>query len=108
MIHDPTFLKRNYSRIDEDFALFTFEERNENEKLNEMIRRSFEIDFVNHNEDEMKAEDTRSLKIMNKTCKQRADKHWEIGLLWKNKDPCLPKSKNHAMKLLIYMERKFL
>lgn len=77
-------------------------------ELHNLVKDSFKIDNFGTNileENGKSKEDERAMKILENTIK-RVGNHFEIGLLWKNKETKLPDSKGVALNRLKCMERK--
>lgn len=93
------------NRVDSEFTFCNVV----NQELEEMIKECIYQDNLGMENPSVKRfsnEDKRALEIMEKTCHQRSDGHWEIGLLWKKENNQLPESQSSAFRRLKTVERK--
>lgn len=113
-LHGPTDRGFFKGRVDEvHFHLCTLpdedNQRREDERLHDLVKESFAIDAVVFKRESEKMEyskdEQRALRIIEETAR-KTDKHWEIGLLWKDDNPNLPDNKEQAFERLKAMERK--
>ncbi|XP_047992723.1 uncharacterized protein LOC125231325 [Leguminivora glycinivorella] len=78
------------------------------EDLHRLIEDYFTIDALGvTNKMKLNEDDERAIAILKKTARRVEDgKRWEVGLLWKEDNPVMPKSFSHASKRLLSVEKK--
>ena len=81
--------------------------RRKDEELEQLFRNYFCLDNFGVNESPTirSKEDVKAMKIMEATTK-RVENRWETGLLWREKNPVIPESKEAALRRLYGIEKK--
>lgn len=95
----------HFLREKDEFSFFVTQEP---DSMDELVRNSFKIDClgIKKIENLYTPEEQRALDILQETTKRVSPSKWESGLLWRNDDKNIPKSKYTAIARLKYIEKK--
>ena len=88
-----------------DFVHFTVNSDLNNDKICELLRKTFEFDNIDDNFKTETDDITHAKEQLINSTRKVDERKWETGLLWK-KDVSLPESKITALKRLQHVERQ--
>ncbi|XP_074035219.1 uncharacterized protein [Leptinotarsa decemlineata] len=98
-------------RVDSHYSMTCYMKNDvsEDDELKELMNETILMDNLGVENDKfnhISEEDKKAFQLMEETCRQVENNHWEIGLLWKKENIDLPESRATALNRLFTVEKK--